>query len=592
MDLDLHRVAASRPGERTPGEKLAHLTTVWGDALDPDQLREAHPRPQMERRSWQSLDGWWDYAFVEGTDWRDSPLPSRWDGRIVVPFSPESQLSRVERQLEPSQLLWYRRSFEASTPAAGRRVLLHLDGVDFACSVYLNGEKVGEHRGCYLPFVLDISDTLREGENELAVCVWDPSETGTQLRGKQKLASGTMWYTAQSGIWKPVWLEEVPDAHVDQLILDADPDAETLTVRAQASTGGGRLGVSVAGGPTAFGDDTQVTISVPDPRLWEPNDPYLYPLEITYGEDRVRSYCAFRTVAVERDAVGTPRLMLNHRPLFLRGLLDQGYWPDGLLTPPSDEAMAADLSAARDLGFNMVRKHVKVETDRWYYLADRLGMLVWQDIPSGGGRLDPWRSLNLPTLLRHAQAGYDDTTPAHQRAMAADDPAYQEEWCETCAATVTALRNHPSVITWVLFNESWGQFDSAANTQTVWDLDPTRPILSNSGWYDQGAGDVIGVHNYFRHLSVYPNHSDRMFVISEFGGLACHVDNHSSLPHDYGYETYDSTSDFSAAVRNKLAETDALEAQGLAGYVYTQLTDVEEEVNGLLTYDRRVNKMS
>jgi len=239
--------------------------------------------------------------------------------------------------------------------------------VDHACSIYLNGEKIGEHRGCYLPLVLDISNWLLNGENILELCVWDPSETGTQLRGKQKLASGTMWYTAQSGIWKPAWLEEVPEAHIEQLSIDADPDTATLTVSARTSTAGGRLGVSIDGGPMAYGDEQQVALAVSGPHLWSPDDPFLYPIVVAYGEDRVHSYCAFRTVCVERDAAGTPRFMLNHEPLFLRGLLDQGYGPDGLLTPPSDEALAADIVAAKDLGFTMVRKHIKVESDRWYF---------------------------------------------------------------------------------------------------------------------------------------------------------------------------------------------------------------------------------
>ena len=348
------------------------------------------------------------------------------------------------------------------------------------------------------------------------------------------------------------------------------------------------------GGARAEDNRCELALDVPNPRLWSPDDPHLYDLELSFGRDRATSYCAFRTVGVEPDAQGVPRFCLNHEPLFLRGVLDQGYWPDGLMTAPDDEALAHDVRAMREAGFNLLRKHIKVEADRFYWWCDKLGMLVWQDMVSGGGAPDPWRSSYKPTFFRASWGRYADDDPRSFPGLAADDPAFRAEWAEACAGTVRHLRNHPCVVAWVLFNEAWGQFDARRAVETVRALDPTRPIDAVSGWYDQRCGDFLSVHNYFRPLEVYPDAArpPRAFVISEFGGLSHHVDGHSSLETSYGYGSSSDLASFRAGVRATLETADALEAEGLAGYVYTQLSDVEEETNGLLTYDRRVNKLA
>ena len=364
--------------------------------------------------------------------------------------------------------------------------------------------------------------------------------------------------------------------------------------------------------------------------LWSPEDPYLYDVMATleFGaaksqekQDIVRSYCAFRTVEIKPDLKGVARFHLNGKPLFLKGVLDQGYWPDGLMTAPSDEALIHDIIAMKESGFNMLRKHIKIETARWYYHCDRLGMLVWQDAVSGGGEYNAWTTNRKPTLVRATWNKYRDDTAKHFAALGADDSTYRRDWSRTCDAMVHMLAGHPSIVAWVLFNEGWGQFNACDAAERIHALDPTRPIDATSGWYDQRCGDFHSVHNYFRPLEIYPDkgplrgyvaeyekkhkrrcraahyavlpvtqHGVRAFMISEFGGLAQLVADHAAVSRAYGYGEYDSIEDWRAAVRSVLASAESLESRGLAGYVYTQVSDVEEELNGLLTYDRRLNK--
>lgn len=615
--LDLKRVIASAP-RKPEHAALQPLTTPWSDLAAAGGDRAAHhPRPQFARAAFEVLDRRWDYAIAPVADaasaWRDAEPPAAWDGDILVPFSPEAPLSGVGRQLQPGELLWYRRRFGAPEgfDASRQRCILHFEAVDYACACSVNGTRVGAHAGGYLPFAFDVTDALTDGDNELVVCVHDPSDAGVQLRGKQRLARGGIWYTAQSGIWQSVWLEAVPNAHLESLAIDARADEGKLVLRANVRADGGadaaagtapavsvRLldgGAEVGRASAAPKDGAcSIAIDVADPHRWSPDDPHLYDLEVSYGSDRVDSYCAFRTVTVEEDGRGVRRLCLNHEPVFLRGVLDQGYWPDGLMTAPSDEALAFDVRAMREAGFNLLRKHIKVESDRWYYHCDKLGMLVWQDMVSGGAAPDPWHSSYKPTFFRGSWGRYADDDPRHYPGLASDSAAFRAEWTDACAATVRHLGNHPSIVTWVLFNEAWGQFDARAAVELVRGLDPTRPIDAVSGWYDQACGDFLSVHNYFRPLEVYDDAARprRAFVISEFGGLSCHLAAHSALASSYGYAAYPDLASFRTAVREVLAQADALEEAGLAGYVYTQLSDVEEETNGLLTYDRRVNKLA
>ena len=609
MKLEIKRVLASASHEPQDGP-LAKLLTPWGEALDPTDVLPEHPHPQMARARWTMLNGVWEYAIV-GTSaareqWRWAKPPKEMDGEIVVPFSPEAPLSGVRRQLQPDELLWYRRRIEMPARARGSRTILHFEAVDWACAVYVNGKRAGEHTGAYEPFALDVTELLEGREALVEVCVFDPSDVGTQLRGKQRLKRETMWYTAQSGIWQSVWAETVPAAHVRELRLAADADAGVLAIDAEVA-GAGELaaelyadGSLVASAKAQAADGAaRLEVELAEPRLWSPDDPFLYDVKLRFGKDELTSYCAFRSVGIEPDDAGVPRFCLNHEPLFLRGLLNQAYWSDGLLTAPSEEARLFDLERMRAHGFNMFRLHIKVETERWYYLCDKHGMLVWQDMPSGGGELSDWHTKNKPTLFPSSWGGFVDTTEGHIRALAAGDEAYRAEWLATCAATVSRLSSHPCIVSWVLFNESWGQFESAAAVELVRGIDATRPILATSGWYDQGAGDYLGVHNYFRAPQVFRDVKrraaglpDRAFVTSEFGGLTWHIPEHSSLPRPYGYASFGSLGEWRDGVESLLARASALEGEGMCGFVYTQVSDVEEETNGILTYDRRIDKMA
>lgn len=636
--MDIKRVLASAPRDHDLGPERP-LLTPWGESLHPLAVRQEHPHPQFVRDRFAMLNGWWDYAIVPMGASRTVRPPDEFDGRILVPFSPESVLSCVGRQLQPDELLWYVRRALRPPLHPGERCLLHFEAVDFACACCVNGKVIGTHRGGYLPFVFDITEalaaheateTLDAGENGefiIALCVWDPSDTGTQLRGKQKLRRGGIWYTAQSGIWQPVWMEVVPERHIESLRLLPDADTGELTVEADVCGTEGMVrlyvsdaqGVQVAAGAapaeegavpvSARGAEederrrrVRVSVAVPAVRRWSPDDPYLYNLTVRFGSDVVYSYTAFRTVAVRPDAAGRYRFFLNGEPLLLRGVLDQGYWSDGLMTAPADDALAFDIACMKEAGFNMLRKHLKVEADRWYYHCDRLGMLVWQDMVNGGGDYGTWETSFRPTLWRGSWDNYGDTDAAHQEKLGAGDENYRNHWRENCRGTVGYLGNHPSVACWVLFNEGWGQFDATAAAQMVHELDPSRPIDAVSGWYDQHSGDFLSVHNYFRPLKVYhdrprdlrgyaADRGGRAFVISEFGGATFHVEGHSAFVGSYGYDTFEDAAAWRAAVRSTLAQATALATDGLAGFVYTQLSDVEEEVNGILTYDRRVNKL-
>ena len=639
--LDIRRVLASAPKKHTE-ETLNSLTTVWGEALDASNVLPEHPRPRMQRDNYVMLNGVWDYAIVPvdgGVDVETlarQAIPSRWDGQIVVPFSPEAPLSGVGRTVQPSELLWYKRKIELSKLADDQRLILHFEAVDWMCACFVNGKLAGTHTGGYLPFSFEITNLLgpaAAGESvgevessviaesgatvELVLCVWDPSDTGSQLRGKQRLSRGDIWYTAQSGIWQSVWYEVVSAVHLESLTLKGDMFG-TLEVKANVQvsglegvqTGAFKLELALK---DELGQDVLLAIlpvdeageisaeqHVDDPLLWSPESPHLYAVEITLQRDGVvvdaaHSYCAFRTVEVKKDMAGVPRVHLNGVPYFVRGVLDQGYWPDGLMTAPSDDALVYDIEAMKSAGFNTLRKHIKIESERWYYHCDRLGMLVWQDCVSGGSAYSPWHTSQKPTLFSFTWGRFDDTTPNHHEALSAGEEGYRKEWTETCQGMVKLLDGHPSIGLWTLFNEGWGQFDARAATEAVRALDATRPIDATSGWYDQGCGDFLSIHNYFRPLRAGwhgKQRGNRAAIISEFGGLAQMTPGHTSLDHSYGYGDFATVEDWRAAVKKLLAEVESLADEGLAGYVYTQVSDVEEEVNGLLTYDRKVNKFN
>jgi hypothetical protein len=561
------------------------LTTVWGESLDPKHILDEYPRPQLRRSAWVNLNGWWDYAISAETQ-----RPSKFDGKILVPFSPESPLSGVQRTLMPDEYLWYHRTVSLSELPKKQRLLLHFGAVDQDCAVYWNGNPVDTHLGGYLSFTVDVTKYTRMGSNTLWVKVRDESDRSWKNRGKQKLNPGGMFYTAQSGIWQTVWMEWVPENHIHTLKLTPSLDDETLRLEV-LTTGPCTKKVSVyEEGRLLLCQSFQRsahTLSIPQPRPWSPESPFLYDLVIETDFDRIESYFAMRKFSAGADAKGLPRLFLNNQPYFQNGVLDQGYWPDGLYTAPSDDALIFDIQAMKDLGFNMIRKHLKIEPMRWYYHCDRLGMIVWQDMVNGGGRSLMTFLCYLPTALPFVTTHFKDS---YYPLFSRTSKKGRLQWIRECRAAVEQLYNCPCIGMWVPFNEGWGQFDALEITEKMKHWDSTRLIDHASGWYDQKGGDVRSVHNYFRRLQVIPE--SRPYVISEYGGYTCHVAGHSHSDQVYGYRKFQTLLQFQKAFEKLQDEVRGLAEDGLAAAVYTQLSDVEEEVNGLFTYDRKINKLN
>lgn len=556
------------------------LMTPWGEHLDENCILTEYPRPQMRRNSCLNLNGRWEYAITDSDE-----LPRRWDGTILVPFSPESALSGVGRSLQPGQTLWYRREVivpQGFIPADGR-LLLHFGAVDQEAAVYWNGRLLGRHMGGYNAFTLDATDALGP-RNSLVVRVHDDTDASFHSRGKQKTRRGGIWYTPQSGIWQTVWMEAVPRHYIESLRIVPlfDQSAVEVMVRCSQPL---QCEATVDGRTVPFTSGEPARIPMPDFRAWSPEDPYLYDLSVTLGEDRVESYFGMRKMEVRADRGGVKRLFLNGEPYFQSGLLDQGYWPDGLYTAPSDEALIYDIQTAKAMGFNLLRKHIKVEPMRWYYHCDRLGMLVWQDMPSGGGKYR-FSTITLPLVTGiHRRDN-------HYRAFARASSQGRGEYMDELEEMVGQLFNAPSVVLWVPFNEGWGQFDSTLVMERLRALDPTRPVDPASGWHDQGAGELRSLHVYFKPFRFRRDRRGRALALSEFGGYNLRVDGHCFNQKDYGYRRLPDAAalwrDFS-----RLYEREVLPAvpRGLCASVYTQLSDVEDELNGLMTYDRRVVKL-
>ena len=561
-----------------------------------------YPRPAMRRDSCEILNGPWQYAITQTAEY-----PAAWQGSILVPYSPEAPASGVGRTLQPGQWLHYHRFF-APPAGEGGRVLLHFGAVDYACAVQVNGHLAGGHRGGYWPFTLDITDLLNgTGRNSLWVAVQDPTGHGTQARGKQTLRPGGMFYPAQSGIWQTVWLERVPDNYIQTLTVTPDYDARTVTVRVHTAKPGGAVNLWAmvrAGGVTIAEDwgsdeadqDGEVTLNIPEEHFfpWSPDTPFLYDLTVgtNQGEeaefDTVHSYFALRKWSCAPDAHGVLRFCLNDKPILLNGLLDQGYWPEGLYTPPSDAAVERELSEVKALGFNLLRKHAKIEPQRWYYHCDRLGLIVWQDIVNGGSAYNLWFVTYLTNALQPLLRRFPDGK-ACRRLLSRAKPAGREEYAHELADTVQALRCHPCIACWVPFNEGWGQFDAGKAVQALRTLDGTRLVDEASGWFDQGGGDVHSLHNYFYPLRIRPQ--KRTVALSEYGGIAWPMPGHEPPRKTYGYGTAKDRQELTARYKKLQLKTVLPQLEkGLSALVYTQLTDVEDEVNGLFTYDRAAVK--
>ncbi len=584
------------------------LMTKWASEVTPDNVHQEYPRPQMVRKDWLNLNGLWSYAIQP----KDEPKPADFGGQILVPFPAESALSGVMKAVGQDNRLWYRRTFKIPRKWGSSRILLHFEAVDWDTTVWVNGEQVGTHRGGYDPFTFDITDVLKKsGPQELVLSVWDPTNAGHQPRGKQVKNPRGIWYTAVTGIWRTVWLEPVNPIHIRCLKMEPDIDAGILRLQVEITgevQGPGKFMISaeIPGMPRqrnmrlgekvfwfALGPiGEELEIHVKDPKLWSPDSPFLYELDVSIGRegsrksisppgpreatttmveltnlDRVRSYFGMRKIEVHKDEHGINRLFLNNKPLFQYGPLDQGWWPDGLYAAPTDAALRYDIEVLKKLGCNMMRKHVKVEPRRFYYWCDKLGLMVWQDMPNGdrhiGGR--------DPDLKR------------------SEESAQQFELELT--RVIDSLRNHPSIIMWVPFNEGWGQYDTPRIVDLIKKHDPTRLVDNASGWTDRGVGDVHDIHRY-PGPAAPPVEEKRAAVLGEFGGLGLPVKGHTWQDEkNWGYRTYKTRDKLTDAYVALLENLRSLIGGGLSAAVYTQTTDVEIEVNGLMTYDRAMVKM-
>ena len=599
----LDALSAIRTGTQKPCERRL-LETVWAKEKRPGgsgwyrAARDEYPRPQFMRDSWISLDGFWEYAIT-----KDGYKPSQMDGQILVPYSPECRLSTVERTLMPGEFLWYLREIPLDEIPQGKRLILHFGAVDQQCTVWWNGKKLGTHADGYLPFSFDVTRFIRPGKNTLCLRVRDDTQESALARGKQSLAPQGMFYPAQSGIWQTVWMEWVPENRILYLKITPLFDEQKVRIHLE-TTRPQRVEITISCGEKGAGD-TQVVCLLPRDfspkkesaaavhdialgtmRPWSPENPFLYDMDICSEDDQVRSYFAMRKFSAGKDEAGHMRLMLNNRPYFFHGVLDQGYWPESLYTPPSDDAMIYDIRAMKELGFNTLRKHLKIEPLRWYYHCDRLGMVVWQDMVNGGGRISALRLTYLPTIFPFVSRMIRDCDYGW---FSRSQKAAREAWAASMEETIALLYNCPCIGLWTLFNEGWGQFDSLLMTRRAKQLDSTRLVDHASGWYDQGGGDVCSIHNYFRRLRVPRDR--RPVVISEYGGSSYRVPEHVTRAQSYGYHTCKNEQDFTKKYLTHMQEIRALEKKGLSGAVYTQLSDVEEETNGLLTYDRKVCKV-
>jgi hypothetical protein len=559
------------------------MLTQWGKTLSPDQVLTGYPRPQFQRQNCYILNGIWEYA-VTGAG-AQTP-PDRFDGTILVPFSPESELSGVQRTLRPDECLWYRRYLEAPVgyDPNTEDLILHFGAVDQFAEVRVGGISVANHAGGYLPFSALITEHLSPGgAAELLVRVRDETDESCWSRGKQSSRPEGIWYTPQSGIWQTVWMERAPKRRIEMLRITPLFDCGEVELIVWTNCSGEGV-VRFCGTETPFADGVPMRLPVPDFIPWTPENPKLYEVTFLLERDRVESYFAMRKISVGKDEAGVPRFFLNNEPYFQSGVLDQGYWPDGLYTAPSDEAMVYDISLMKSMGFNMLRKHVKIEPLRWYYHCDRLGMLVWQDLVNGGGK---YRKTTITAPLIFGNA-HSDADYAH---FSREDVRGREAFRRELFETVHLLYNSPSVALWTPFNEGWGQFDANGAAEQIRALDPTRPVDHASGWHDQMGGDVKSLHVYFKPYRYRPDRKGRVVALTEFGGYGLRVEGHCLSDREFGYKRC-KTSDALMKAYERLYEKEVIPAKhkGLAAAVYTQLSDVENEINGLVTYDREVVK--
>ena len=570
-------VVPQLPAQQTWQPAHGPLLTRWAKDVSPQSAHPEYPRPQMVRKEWLNLNGLWDFGITT----KDAAKSESFTNQILVPFPIESALSGVMKSVSETERIWYRRTFELPKKWIDRRVLLHFGAVDFEATVWVNGKEAGQHRGGYDAFTVDVTDALRPaGPNELVVAVWDPTDAGTQPRGKQVHRPHSIWYTPTSGIWQTVWLEPVSAAYIKELKIIPDLDHSTVTILPSTTASLGQFSVhaAVREGLRVIAENSaapggRITVPIKNPKLWSPEEPHLYSLTVALElggrtVDRVESYFGLRKISLGKDDKGFPRLCLNNKPYFGLGPLDQGFWPDGLYTAPTDDALRYDIEMTKKLGFNLARKHVKVEPDRWYYWCDKLGLLVWQDMPSG----DKYIGAKDPDITR--------------------SPESAQEFETELRALIEGRGNHPCIVMWVPYNEGWGQWDTPRVVDLIKKLDPSRLVDDASGWTDRGVGDVMDMHKYPGPGAPGPEQK-RASVLGEFGGLGLPVRGHTwQAEKNWGYRSFTNSAALTAAYLDLTSKLFPLIAsKGLSAAIYTQTTDVEVEVNGLMTYDRELVKM-
>ena len=558
------------------------IKTQWADQVNPSNVLPEYPRPIMERSDWMNLNGLWDYAIRP----RDEVRPDAFDGKILVPFAIESSLSGVQKTVGRQNDLWYHTTFTLPKSWKGRHVLLHFGAVDWRCEVYVNGIKIGGHQGGYAAFSFDITPYLEGSRQQIDVRVWDPTDDGFGGIGKQRNKPNGIWYTSVTGIWQTVWLEPVAEKHITQVVATPDIDKRKLVVetRTAGTTEADIVKVTlregktvVATGRAAAGQTAE--LAVKEPKLWSPDSPFLYDMDVELlsagrSVDAVKSYAAMRKISIGRDKDGIMRMMLNNKPLFQLGPLDQGYWPDGLYTAPTDEALVYDIKKTKDFGFNMIRKHMKVESDRWFTHCDRLGIVVWQDQPMS----DDGPGWNNRTYWEGSDEG--------RRSKESEDN-FRAEWQEI----VNQFRAYPCVVVWTPFNESWGQFKTKEISEWTKQLDPSRLVNPASGGNHHLTGDILDLHNY-PGPDMYLFDAARATGLGEFGGLGLALKGHLWQPdRNWGYVQFKNIDEVTARYVENMRALKPFITRGFAAAVYTQTTDVEIEVNGLMTYDRKVIKI-
>lgn len=584
-------LAATQQFASAQSTKGKQMKTPWAKDAGVSVPLNDYPRPQMVRTNWVNLNGSWDRAIQP----KNVENPSNWQGKIIVPFPVESALSGVQQKVGPDSMLWYKRTFSIKENLAHKKVLLHVGAADYEATVFLNGKKVTTHKGGYTSFSADITSFLKGGNEELTISVWDPTDHGEQARGKQVSNPGGIYYTSVTGIWQTIWYEVVPETYMSNYKITTDIDQSIVTINPFVLNAKANDSVAVkvfynkkqvaatsalAGGP--------LTVKIPNAELWSPEKPSLYDVQLSVKRgkntiDKVSGYFGMRKIEIAKDEKGINRIFFNHQPLFQYGPLDQGFWPDGIYTAPSEQALVSDIQRMKDMGFNMVRKHVKVEPERWYYNCDKLGLIVWQDMPSGFGEIVPVKDHDHSTEGDWMATHYKDV-----ERSAASEQEFREEW----SSIINQLYNYPSVSVWVPFNESWGQFKTNEILKWTKEIDPTRLVDGPSGWIDRGEGDMHDYHLYGNRLEKdFPLEDKRALVIGEFGGLGYLDSLHVYGGNVWSYNGFKNPNELFKAYEALIERINILKEKGFSAAIYTQLTDVETEINGLMTYDRVKQKL-